>query len=394
MKSNRAGRSIKQPTGYRAFVPEPLPPNPPLEMNAELIGMLSAADQALGRLDGFAELLPNPDFFVAMYVRREAVLSSQIEGTQSTLGDVLAFELDPDAHQVPQDVEEIVNYIGAMNYGLDRLATLPLSLRLLREIHGELLQGVRGQDREPGEFRTSQNWIGPEHSAIANATFVPPPPHVLMESLGALEEFLHEEHQLPILIHCGLAHAQFETIHPFLDGNGRVGRLLISFLLVHRRALHRPLLYLSTFFKRHRAEYYDRLMAIRLAGDWEGWFRFFLRGVAETATEATGTARQIVQMREEHRLLVEPSGLKALRLVDLLFERPLVNVNFVSEQLEVSYQTANTLVGEFERLALLEEITGNTRNRQFRYEPYVALFNDDDLPFADESELEESISDS
>src|SRR5215207_1254648 len=223
--SSRAGRYVRQPNGYQAFIPAPLPPDPPLQIDDKLVATLSRADQAVGRLDGLTETLPNPDLFVAMYVRREAVDSSQIEGTQSTLEDVLAFELDPRRRDVPQDVEEVVNYVRAMNYGLERLATLPLSLRLIREIHAELLSGARGADKLPGEFRRSQNWIGPGGVSLSQATFVPPPVPEMTEALHDLETFLHEEGDLPVLVHCGLVHAQFETIHPFLDGNGRVGRL-------------------------------------------------------------------------------------------------------------------------------------------------------------------------
>ena len=380
--SARAGRQIRQPQGYAAFIPAPLPPDPPVEMDSSLIGLLSTADQEIGRLDGAAELLPNPDLFIAMYVRREAVLSSQIEGTQSTLDDVLLFELDASSREIPQDVEEIVNYIRAMNYGLERLSTLPLSLRLLREIHSELLTGVRGAERDPGEFRSTHNWIGPENAPLSAATFVPPPPHEMGEALDSFERYLHNERELPTLVHCGLAHAQFETIHPFLDGNGRVGRLLITFLLVHRGVLQRPLLYLSYFLRRHRAAYYDRLMATRTEGDWEGWLRFFLRGIAETAVEATSTARKIVQMREQHRSRVDGAGLNGFRLVDLLFRRPLVNVNLVKDELVpdgVSFVTANNLVAEFERLGLVEETTGARRNRRFRYAPYLDLFDESDV---------------
>ena len=376
-----SGRFVQQAAGYRAFVPAPLPPEPPLVFNAPLQKLLSDADQAIGRLDGYAELLPNPDLFVAMYVRREAVLSSQIEGTESTLDDVLRFELDPRTQDVPDDVEEIVNYVRAMSYGLERISTLPLSLRFLREIHAELLSGVRGQERQPGEFRRTQNWIGPSLS-LSEATFVPPPPVEMNAALNDFEHFLHEQRDVPTLVYCGLAHAQFETIHPFSDGNGRVGRLLIAFLLVYHRVLHRPLLYLSYFLKRHQAEYYDRLMAIRLDGDWEGWLRFFVRGVAETAAEATVTARAIVSMREDHRALVESLGLNALRLVELLFEHPIVSVNMASARLGatgVTFGTANQLVAKFERLGLLKELTGGLRNRQFSYRPYLDLFRDPEV---------------
>ena len=343
-----------------------------------MLGALSQADQAVGRLDGLTKTLPNPDLFVAMYVRREAVLSSQIEGTQSTLEDVLTFELNDKGRELPKDVEEVVNYVRATNYGLERLSTLPLSLRLIKEIHSELLRGVRGRDRRPGEFRKTQNWIGPSNSSLAQATFVPPPPQEMTQALGNLENFLHEEHRLPALIECSLVHAQFETIHPFLDGNGRVGRLLITFLLVHRGILHRPLLYLSYFLKQHRMEYYDRLTAIRDNGDWEGWVMFLLRGVKETADEAIRTAGAILKLRETHRGLIEAEGLviNGLKLLDLLFDRPLLNVNIVKTHLEVAFATANKLVTQFEQLGLLDETTGGQRNRRYRYTPYLNIFAD------------------
>ena len=376
---SRAGRFVKQPAGYTAFVPAPLPPDPPVHMDSAMVGLLSRADQAVGRLDGVARTLPNPDLFVAMYVRQEAVLSSQIEGTQSTLEDVLAFELDPRHRGVPQDVEEVVNYVKAMNYGLERLATLPLSLRLICEIHAELMSGVRSADKLPGEFRRSQNWIGPGGMGLSEASFVPPPVPEMTDALHDLETFLHaKDNLLPMLVRCGLVYAQFETIHPFLDGNGRAGRLLITFQLVHAGVLHRPLLYLSYYIKRHKAEYYDRLTAIREDGNWGGWLRFFLRGVAETAEEATTTAEAIVGLREEHRefLQNEGLGLNGLRLLDLLFRRPLINVNLVKDRLDVAFRTANDLVDRLVTLELLEEITGGQRNRVFRYTPYWRLLED------------------
>src|SRR4051794_4722481 len=266
--SERAGRFVSAGS-YEYFVPAPLPPAPPLRFDNELLSLLSRADLALGRLDGVITTVPDPDLFVAMYVRQEAVLSSQIEGTQSSLDDVLRFELDPGGSEFPVDVIEVVNYVRAMNHGLERIETLPLSLRLIQEIHGVLLEDVLGADRQPGEFRSSQNWIGAGIMPLERATFIPPPAHAMWEALDNLERFFHQDHGLPVLFHAGLAHAQFETIHPFLDGNGRVGRLLITFLLCHRGVLQRPVLCLSAFLKRHRGEYYDRLMAIRDRGDWE-----------------------------------------------------------------------------------------------------------------------------
>ncbi len=374
----RAGQFVKQPTGYRAFIPASLPPDPPVLLDPILGGLLSQADQAIGRLDGVIYTLPDADLFVAMYVRQEAVLSSQIEGTQSSLDDVLTFELDPGGQELPQDVAEVVNYVRAMNYGLERLTTLPLSLKLIREIHAVLMDGVRGANKQPGEFRTSQNWIGSGNVPIDRATFVPPPTQQMWQALDDLERFLHQDHSLPALVHCGLAHAQFETIHPFLDGNGRVGRLLITFLLYHQGILHRPVLYLSTFLKSHRSEYYDRLMAVREQGDWEGWLRFFLRGVAESAEAATETARAIVRMREALRNVVQEQGLglHGLRLLDLLFHFPVVNVRLVEQRLGVVFATANKLLKRFEELGLVNETTGGKKFRRFRYTPYLALFEE------------------
>lgn len=372
----RAGRYVKQPNGYSAFIPSALPPEPPIRVDHELARLLSEADRALGRLDGVASVLPNPNLFVAMYVRQEAVLSSQIEGTQSTLEDVLQFEADAREQDVPRDVEEVVNYIRAMNYGLERPKELPLSLRLIREIHAELLKGVRGGHRTPGEFRTNQNWIGPENCTLTTAIFVPPPPHEMHQALDDLEKFLHDAKSFPALIHCGLAHAQFETIHPFLDGNGRVGRLLITFLLCQRGVLQRPLLYLSHYLKRHRAEYYDRLTAVRNDGDWEGWLKFFLRGVHEVSHQATDTSRTILELRERNRQKLGDNAL-GVQLLEYLFEQPLVTVRMVERRLRCSFVTANKLVNQFGQLGLLKKVSRSAlRNRRFRYEPYLALFEE------------------
>ena len=374
---NRAGRFIAQPSGYRAFFPAPLPPDPPVDMATGILPLLSKADIALGRLDGIVKVIPDPDFFVGMYVRREAVLSSQIEGTQSSLEDLLEVELEPETDDRNSDVGDIVNYVSAMNFGLARLHDLPLSLRLIREIHEELLRDGRGGHATPGEFRTTQNWIGPSGASLKQATFVPPPVPEMKEALYALENYLHSEGETPVLVKAALSHAQFETIHPFLDGNGRVGRLLITFLLVHSGVLKEPLLYLSYYFKLHRTEYYDRLMAVRQRGDWEGWLTFFLRGVAATADEATNTAERIFELRERHRTqVINEVGANGLLLLSSLFQRPLVNVKYVARVLDVAFPTANRLVARFEELGLLREVTGQKRGRLFRYEPYLRLFDD------------------
>jgi len=377
-KSDRAGRFVREPTaGYAAFVPKPLPPDPPLEFTPDIARALSEADTALGRLDGIVGVVPDPDLFVGMYVRREAVLSSQIEGTQSSLGDLLQEELEP-AAEVVTDVQDIVRYVSAMNYGLKRLDSLPLSLRLIREIHEVLLRDGRGSTATPGEFRRTQNWIGPEGATLATASFIPPSAPEMKTALGDFEGFLHHERELPTLIEVGLAHAQFETIHPFLDGNGRVGRLLITLLLVEREVIARPLLYLSHYFKLHRLEYYDRLTAVRREGDWEGWIRFFLAGVRETATEATQTAKRIFELREEHRRMIldQNLGQNALSLLSELFRRPIVDVNLAAEIMSTSFATANGVVKKMEELGILKETTGQKRFRKYRYEPYVALFDE------------------
>lgn len=384
----RAGRYQRQPYGYRAFIPAPLPPEPPIQIQGELLAQLSRADRALGRLDGSIQILPHPDLFVFMYVRKEAVLSSQIEGTQSSLNDLLAAEAEILSPEQPKDVKEVVNYVRAMNYGLDRLRELPLSVRLIREIHEKLLVGVRGSQLTPGELRRTQNWIGPGGCTLAEATFVPPPAAEVPQALGDLEKFLHTPCELPALIQIGLAHAQFETIHPFLDGNGRVGRLLITFLLCQREILIKPVLYLSHFFKRHRAEYYERLQNIRDQDDWEEWLIFFLRGVAEVSNEATDTARRILELREEHRAAITTHLGRAAgnghRVLENLYQRPIIAISQVQELTGTTYQAANQLVSRFAELDIVKEITGNRRNRLFRYEPYIQVFTEN------ESELVEN----
>ena len=376
ISGTRAGRFIQQSTGYKAFMPEALPPVPDIAYDGELRTLLSNADRDLARLDAIAELLPNPNLFVAMYVRHEAVLSSQIEGTQSTLEDVLAFEAEATHNDTPKDVEEVVNYVRAMNHGLRRLAEdFPLSLRLLREIHGELMHQVRGGEKAPGEFRSTQNWIGGAGSSLANASFVPPPPHALMQTLGDLETFIHHgKDSVPLLIRCGLAHAQFETIHPFLDGNGRVGRLLITLMLCEDKALSRPLLYLSLYLKAHRAEYYDRLTAIRTQGHWEAWLKFFLRGISSTARAATQTARDIMALQKEHRAAVANNA-RALKLLDHLLQQPLVSPMAIAKAVGCTHPTAVKLAQDFEARHWLHEVTGFGRNRLYRYQPYMDLFH-------------------
>lgn len=374
------GQYQRQIEGYTAFIPQNLPPDPPVYFDDEMQNLLSRADRALGRLDGSVQSLPNPELFVFMYVRKEAVLSSQIEGTQASLGDILEVEAQLFDPMRPDDTEETLNYVSALNFGLARLDKLPMSLRLIREIHEKLMQGVRGQHATPGEFRRTQNWIGPAGATLKNASFVPPPPAELGRLLGELEKYLHAEERLPLLVRIGLIRAHFETLHPFLDGNGRMGRLLITFILCEQGALQRPVLYLSHYLKQHRARYYDLLQSTRTDGDWESWIKFFLTGVAEVANEATETARAIVAMRETHReSLIQSLGKGAangLRFLESLYQRPFFNVATVADFLKISPQAANTLTERLAQLGLVNEITGQRRNRVYRYSPYIKLFTD------------------
>lgn len=371
---------MKQPTGYSAFYPVPLPPVPPLQMDDELWTLLSNADMALGRLDGVTEILPNPDLFASMYIRKEAVLSSQIEGTQASLTDVLDAEaqlLRPDR---PSDAEDVFGYIRAVRFGLERIKALPLSLRLIRELHRELLEkGARGSDKGPGEFRRSQNWIGPGGCTLATATFVPPPSHELLRVLGELETFLHDPSPMPVLLKIALVHAQFETIHPFLDGNGRVGRLLIIFLLIQERRISQPLLYPSLYFKLNRTEYYDRLQAVRDHGAWEQWVKFFLRGIVITADQASFTSKHILRLREKDRskVLGLSQGGLAGTLLDMLFDVPSVTTVGVGEMLGVAFPTASKLLKNLEDLGILEEVSGKQRGKVYVYRRYLDLFTGD-----------------
>lgn len=377
--SHRVGKYVRQLNGYRAFIPNPLPPEPPLRLDDELVALLSTADQALGRLDGVADTLPNPDIFVQMYVRKEAVLSSQIEGTQASLADILEYEAEIGHRQFPSDVLETFNYVKALNVGLERLNELPLCNRLFREIHGILMQDVRGQEKSPGQFRETQNWIGPPGSNLNNATYVPPPPEDMFRAMGDLENYLNSKLSLPLLVKCGLAHGQFEMIHPFLDGNGRLGRLLITFLLCQQAVLKRPLLYLSAYFKENQDEYYARLYAISNEGDWEGWLKYFLKGVGQVSREATDTARAIIAMREEHRQVIqkEVAGRNGQPLLDHLCQNPVVMVASIERYLGVSYVTANNLAHAFEGLGILEEVTQRPRSKIYLYRPYLDILNRD-----------------
>jgi Fic family protein len=387
-RTTRAGRFVLASEGtdrYAAFFPAPLPPDPPLDIDGELQGLLDQANQALGRLDGITLLLPDPDHFLYAYIRKEAVLSSQIEGTQSSLSDLLLFEHQA-APGVPlTDVAETVNYVTAMNHGISRMeAGHPLSLRLIREVHGLLLQGVRGGSAGAGEFRRVQNWLG--GTRPANARFVPPPPQEVPDAMGRLEKFLHDEPvRTPILIKAALAHAQFETIHPFLDGNGRVGRLLVTLLLCQtrdrpeERVLSRPLLYLSLYLKRYRDAYYDHLQRVRTEGAWEPWLRFFLEGVIEVAGSATDTTRRIVQLVASDRQRIQTIGRaagSAQQVHDLISRDVITTIPQATRRLPVSEPTVASAMAHLEELGVVRELTGRTRGRTYAYTEYLGILNE------------------
>ena len=368
---------MKQASGYRAFVPAPLPPTPQLDLSG-LLHPLLAAQEAVARLDGIATTLPNIELLVFMYIRAEAVLSSQIEGTQASLDDVLRAEANLKEVGDPKDVQEVINYIAALDYGLARTEKLPLSLRLIREIHTQLMQGVRGDTRDPGEFRRTQNWIGPAGATLSTARFVPPPVPEMQQVLDNLEKFVYEDVSgVPNLLKIGLIHAQLETIHPFLDGNGRTGRLLITLLLCHYGLLSQPLLYLSYYFKLHRSEYYDRLQAVRDRGDWEGWLGFYLEGVRVVALESTEKTRAVLRQRQQDREQASKLGSKsgkALLVLEHLYRFPYLNVKTVAQLTGQSYNAANQLVGNLQDAGILSPFGERQRDRVFYHQRYVEIF--------------------
>ncbi len=367
----------------RSFVPYPLPPNPPIALDGPLQALLEQAVLALGRLDSVATLLPDTSLFLYTYIRKEAVLSSQIEGTQSSLADLLLFELE-EAPGVPvDDVVEVSNYVAAMEHGLGRLRDgFPLSNRLIRKIHGILLSRGRGRRKEPGSFRGSQNWVG--GTRPGNAIFVPPPPHAVPECMSELERFLHADgNAFPILVKAGLAHVQFETIHPFLDGNGRVGRLLITFLLCHAGMLREPILYLSLFFKQHRDDYYRLLDEVRKTGDWEAWLSFLLEGVRETATGAVSAFQRLFALFQEDRDSIQQQGRaagSALRVHQVLKERPITSLQEVSRRAGLSFPAASTGMKILVDLGIARELTGRRRNRLFGHDRYMAVLSEGTEP--------------
>jgi Fic family protein len=374
---NRSGQYIQQLSGYKAFIPTALPPNPAVGMDDAMTALLAEANIAIGRLDTMGVLLPNIDYIIAMYVRKEALLSSQIEGTQASLDDIFEYESHIPVKNT-QDVEEVVNYIKALNHGLSRLQEFPMSIRLIKEIHEILLLQTRGMDKTPGEFKRSQNWIGPGGTTLKNASFVPPPPQESVEAMGSLELFMHKN-QLPALIACALIHYQFETIHPFLDGNGRVGRLLITFYLCWKTVLHKPLLYMSYYFKLNRQEYYDRLNWVRQKGDFEQWVAFFLKGVIWTSESALETIKHVLTLADTHKKLLiskRISSLFAVGLLDYLFTKPHISSQDVAKQFEISFQTAQTLIDHFVEIGILKELTGKKRDRRYSYWQYLDFLSE------------------
>lgn len=362
----------------QAFVPLPLPPDPPVVWTFELHEKFDQALLALGRLDSVSELLPDTSLFLYMYVRKEAVLSSMIEGTQSSLSDLLLFELDQKPGVPLDDAQEVSNYVAALNYGIGRLAEgFPLSLRLLREIHEILLSKGRGSDRTPGEFRRSQNWIG--GTKPGNALFVPPPPDNVLECIGQLELFLHDQpERTPALLKAAFAHVQFETIHPFLDGNGRLGRLLITLLLYNEKILKEPLLYLSLYFKTHRQRYYELLNSVRMTGDWEAWLEFFADAVENTASQAVDTAQRLMRLASDNIEKINKLGRVSGSVNQVhraLLERPISSPNRLHEKTRLSHATVRTSLKKLESIGIIQELTGKKRNQLYAYSKYIDIIN-------------------
>jgi Fic family protein len=363
---------------YQSFVPPKLPPNPPLNLE-KLYSNLDKATKALGQLDNVTEFVPNIELFIYMYIRKEALLSSQIEGTQSSFSDLLLYENKEQPGVPIDDVEEVSNYVAAINYGLKKLKSgFPLSLRLIKEIHAVLLRGGRGANKEPGNFRLSQNWIG--GTRPGNARFVPTPPEKLMECLGEFEKFIHDDkYKLPLLVKTGLLHVQFETIHPFLDGNGRLGRLLITFLLCKSGTLKSPALYLSLYFKKHRELYYDHLQSVRTKGAWEEWLNFFLEGVTETAEQATKTTSRMINLFNKDEEKIKKLGRakdSALKVFEHFKSRPLNSVPSITKRLKMTAPTARASVNHLIKLGILKEISGKQRDKIFSYKAYMNILNE------------------
>lgn len=377
---SRAGTFVTHLNGYKAFQPNALPPDPPLAQDEELTALLVHATHAIGRLSGLSTVIPDPDLFVYLYVRKEALLSSQIEGTQCSLEDILQPNMETISGDTNfKDIEEVSNYVKGMNDGLARLSDLPVSTRLIKEIHATLMKGVRGAGKTPGEFRRSQNWIGRPGATLMTAEFVPPPPEDVDRLMSELEKFIHAADKIPPLIKVALIHAQFETIHPFLDGNGRLGRLLITFLLVHWKVLDKPLLYISYYFKAHRTEYYARLMDIRTQGDWESWIKFFLKAVHESAEMAAESATEIHNLMTADRVSIQSEDVTPATLViyDQFCREPILTNPILVTRLKSSKPTVQRALDHLMRLGIIVEVSGKKRRRRYAYRAYLSILTRD-----------------
>lgn len=375
---SRSGKTATQPGGYLAFLPNPLPPHPALNMDEEALLALSAADRAVGALSSFGDLIPSANLFVAMYVRREALLSSEIEGIACTLEDVLKYEEaeeQPKAEETP-DITQVVNYVRAFNSGIEHLRAQPFSLELIRSLHKILLAGSPRGDERAGNFREDQNWIGPKGSTLATAHYVPPPVDHMRMSLGNLEYYVRDKRDLPLLIRCALAHAQFETIHPFSDGNGRIGRLLVPLMLAAEGALRQPLLYLSLYLLENRAEYYERLMAIRRTGDWEGWLKFFLTGVRITAEDAMQRSKTILVLYDDVMRQAASLRRSATPVAETLFAHPIMTTQGVRKYTGLAFDTARQALEALASSGIVKEITGQRRGRTYVFERYIKILRD------------------
>ena len=381
MANKSSGLYISQ-GDYKAFIPSHLPPVPLIKLEGDVNHALEEAHSTLIRLDGIVSSLPNSDLFIAMYVRKEALLSAQIEGTQASLEDVFDVEAGASVGNLGE-VTDVINYIKALHYGIEKLDELPMSLRLIKELHHILLDGTRGNEKAPGEFRRSQNWIGPAGCTLFTASFVPPPPHMVIELMGTLENYIHESNSgLHPLIDCALIHYQFETIHPFLDGNGRLGRLLITFYLLWKKTLSGPLLYLSYYLKLHRQEYYDRLSMVRTTGNYEQWILFFLKGVEATSKSGIKTIARILQLQEDTQtlLITHNISIHGIKLLHHLFYTPILTISDAQAICDISFQGASTLIKELEQIGILHEITGRKRAKRYAFKEYLALLSEGTQP--------------
>ncbi len=378
----RSGKYISQLSGYKAFIPTQLPPEPPLKIDEKMMKLDEQAARSLAFLDGLGHSLPNTDLFISMYVKKEALLSSQIEGTQASLEDIFEYESGIDIENV-NDVKEVVNYVKALDYGIKRLASLPMSNRLIKELHEILLKNSRGHTKTPGEFKRSQNWIGAGNSTLKDALFVPPPPEEALDQMSRLEKYMHSASKYPELINCALLHYQFETIHPFLDGNGRVGRLLITLYLYWKKIIAKPLVYPSYYFKKNRQEYYDRLTMVRNTGNYEQWVEFFLKAIVEASESAVGDMRRILALQSKDEELLWKKKISspfAHVFLKRLFYMPVVTISAVQEQFDVSYPTAAALIKQLVKIGILHEVTGKKRARRFVYAEYLAILSEGASP--------------